>query len=106
VNSDGDADVLIVKTALDYCSVDDVAVVADDTDIVVLMMYHWKPELNQLYFATEIKEGKMASKRFNYWNLEDLCSAEPLTQYLLFIHAWAGCDSTSAIHNKGLTTSL
>ena len=47
----------------------------------------------------------MVSKRLNFWNIEDLCSAEPMTQYL-FIHAWAGCDSTSAIHNKDLTTSL
>ena len=46
MNSDADADVVIVKTTLDYCSVDDVVVVAGDTDIVVLMMYHWKPELN------------------------------------------------------------
>ena len=33
----GDADVLIVKTAIDYCSSQSVIVNADDTDILVLL---------------------------------------------------------------------
>ena len=39
----GDADVSIAKTGIEYAEVGrDVVVVAEDTDVLVLLMYHWK----------------------------------------------------------------
>ena len=41
-NSTGDADTLIVECALEYARQGtEVSVVADDTDVLVLLMYHW-----------------------------------------------------------------
>lgn len=91
----GDADVLIVQTAMEYCLYQSVMVIANDTDILVLLMYHMRPENHEVYFGTK------AGKKSSTWNIKDLCEAEEMSKYLLFIHAWAGCDTTSAIHNKG-----
>ena len=91
----GDADVLIVQTAMEYCSYQSVIVSADDTDILVLLMYHMRPEYHEVFFATK------SGKKVLTWNIKNLCEAEEMSQHLLFIHAWTGCDTTSAVHNKG-----
>ena len=45
--SSGDADTLIVASALQFAEQGhDVSVEAHDTDILVLLMYHWKPNIN------------------------------------------------------------
>ena len=90
----GDADVLIVKAAIDYCSSQGVIVNADDTYILVLLMYHMKPDYH-VYFGPKI------GKKFTICRIQDLCEAEEMSPYILFAHAWARCDTTSAIHNKG-----
>ena len=60
--STGDADILIVKKALEYAAEVDVVVAADDTDILVLLMYHWTDSLKEMFFSTETKEkGKNKS---------------------------------------------
>ena len=98
--STGDADVLIVKKALEYATNMDVVVVADDTDILVLMMYHWTDNLKEMYFSTETtKKGN--KKSLKWWNIRKLLEAQSLKKYLLFAHAWSGCDTTSATHQKG-----
>ena len=46
-NSKGDADTLIVSTAIQYTKKqeNEVAVVANDTDILVLLIYHWQKRM-------------------------------------------------------------
>ena len=52
VQSFGHADVLIVKQAIDYAKVGrDVAVMAEDTDVLVLMMSHWKTSMGNMVIA-------------------------------------------------------
>ena len=42
----GDADVTIVKRAIDYAEGgQDVVVAAEDTDILILLIYHWREDL-------------------------------------------------------------
>ena len=53
-SSTGDADTMIVQYALQYASEgSDVNVVADDTDVLVLLMYHWKQSMASIYFLSE-----------------------------------------------------
>ena len=60
--AESDADTLIVSTALDLDSEKHVVVAADDTDILVLLCYHWNHDLESIYLSTEQSDG---SKRKN-----------------------------------------
>ena len=105
VQSCGDADVLIVKQAIDYAGVGrDVVVMAEDTDILVLMMSHWKASMGDMVIAIEKKLKKKASKKLSFWKVSTLIDKKSIDQdNLLLAHAWTGCDTTSAIHQKGRT---
>ncbi len=72
-------------------------VVADDTDVLVLLMYHWKQSMASIYFLSE------AGKNTKIWKISDLVErAGPIiTSHLLFLHAWSGCDTTSATFGQG-----
>ena len=96
--STGDADTMIVQCALQYAiEGSEVNVVADDTDVLVLLMYHWKQNMSSTYFLSE------AGKSLNIWRISDLVGqAGPIvTSYLLFLHAWSGCDTISTTFGQG-----
>ena len=89
----GDADTKIVATALEVAKQQEVTVVADDTDVAVMLLYHWTEDLCDIKFYTE--RGKKC------WSIKE--SQKPLAnvkECILFIHAWFGCDSTSSIFGK------
>ena len=80
-NSTGDTDTMIVKCALDLAAQgNEVTVEADDTDILVLLIYHWKINMATLYFKSEAKK--------TMWKVQDLIATagELLTSHILFIH--------------------
>ena len=100
-NNTGDADTMIVKCALDLAAQgNEVTVVSDDTDILVLLIYHWKISMATVYFKKEAK--KMM------WRVQDLIAnaGELLTSHILFVHTWSGCDTTSATFGQGKTFLL
>ena len=72
-----DADITIIKTALTAAKDATVNVFADDTNILSLLIH-----------VTDI--------------LNDL--ENHVIKYLLFAHAFTGCDTRSAIHNLGKTS--
>ena len=49
---------------------------------------------------------KKQQKKF--WKLKDVVkkTGEALSSHILFIHAWSGCDTTSATFGQGKTTLL
>jgi len=52
--SPGDADAMIVQSAVEYAiEGSEVNVVADYTDDLVLLMYHWKQNMARMYFLSE-----------------------------------------------------
>ena len=54
--ADGDADTMIVSCALQYAAQGrEVNVVADDTDVLVLLMYHWEQNMANIHFLSEVK---------------------------------------------------
>ena len=96
--ADGDADIMIVKFTLEYAGQEcDANVVADDTDVLVLLMYHWKQSMAEVYFLSEVKKNMMV------WKICDLVTkaGQVITSHLLFLHAWTGCDTTSATFGHG-----
>lgn len=96
VNCRGDADATIVQTALEIArdSVQPVLVVADDTDIAVMLVHHWEEAHSDVYFFQE---------RWNRaWSVRESTKRnEDIKDHLLFLHAFSGCDTTSAIYSKG-----
>ena len=94
---------MIVKCTLEYAGQEcDVNVVVDDTDVLVLLMYHWKQSMAEVYFLSEVKKNMMA------WKICDLVTkvGQVITSHLLFLHAWTGCDTTSATFGHGKTSLL
>ena len=77
----------------------DVVVVAADTDILVLLMFHWKNGMN-LYMLSDVPSNKGDKEM---WKIEDLVisAGDVITSHILFIHAWSGCDTTSALYGQG-----
>ena len=50
-----DADVVIVQTAIETAKTCKTVVVADDTDILVLLLYHTTSDCSHIYFPPECK---------------------------------------------------
>ena len=102
VQCTGDADTSIVEKAIQYAhDGKTVVVAADDTDVLVLLIYHWHDGLGEIFFSTERKEGGKRNKLLKSWSVKDLVESCEYPEYILFAHAWGGCDTTSAIFKKG-----
>jgi hypothetical protein len=54
----GDADLLIVQTAVKYAINVETVVVGEDTDLFILLLHHAKADDNNIYFTSEPKNGK------------------------------------------------
>ena len=97
----GDADTSVVSETMNQAlnTTNMVVTVADDTDIAIMLLYHWREEHGDVVFFTErSNEG---------WNLKVVSPKIGMVrQHLLFIHAWSGCDTTSAPFNLGKTKFL
>ena len=80
-----------------------VTVVAEDTDVLVLLMYHWNVNMADIYFQSQAKKSQ--KKGFHSWKIQDLVATagDVVISNLLFIHAWSGCDTTCATFGHGKT---
>ena len=92
-HTDGDADYLIVKTALTKATEHTVAVIGRDTNLLVLLLYHFQPQVCNVYFDSG---GKI-------WDIgEERESLGPqICRNILFAHALEGCDTTSSLFKMG-----
>ena len=86
----GDADTMIVSTSLQLAKDKDVpvVVVADDTDVAVMLLYHWNESMQDIYFHQE--RGNKT------WSIKKTSGTIAKRQHLLFVHAWSGCDTSSS----------
>lgn len=102
LRSTDDADTLIVKVALDHCNNgDSVTVFANDTDVIIMLMYFWKQGMGQAVIRSSFtKNGRNHPKQMIVEKA--IQKLDPsIIPYLLFIHAFGGCDTVSALHEKG-----
>ena len=98
-----DGDCLVVQSAMESCADEVSVIVADDTDILVLAMHHFREEYMELYIYSETSARSKNS--FKYISIRELWRqvGPVVCSHILFIHAWTGCDTTSAIHGYGKT---
>ena len=101
--SSGDADVLIAQMALRLAKDGKCVVVSsDDTDVFCILLYHWKPDMGDIFFRSEDRRGQRRISQNRIWNIRKVFNAnESIVDHILFIHAWSGCDSTSAMYMQG-----
>lgn len=101
VHAEEDADVLIVKTAVDRSSTMKTVVVGDDTDLLVLLCFHAKMNNFDVIFKPETKSASL--KKTKIWNIKALKRklGVELCKYILFSHAILGCDTTSHLFGIG-----
>ena len=92
----GDADSTIVLTALQIARTSNkhVTVVADDTDIAVMLVHHWEDRMADIFFLQERWNKSWSIKNASTMN-------KPIKHHLLYIHAWSGCDTVSSVYGKG-----
>ena len=76
-----------------------VTTVANDTDILVMLIYHWEDGLAYVYMQRETS-GKKGQETHS---IRDICKAlNPIIKrHILFAHAWSGCDTTSHCYGYG-----
>lgn len=92
-----DADTLIINTAIDMSSAhDSVVVVGEDIDLLVLLIGLAR-SLPNVYFRKPAR-GKIAQKLYSSQSFQ---YGEAIADNILFLHAFSGCDITSALYNIG-----
>jgi len=96
VQAEGDADVDIVKAAVTMSTFKSTTLIGEDTDLLILLLYHGKMDSKELYFRSD--KGK--PNVYNIKVLKQLLGDDVCTD-LLFAHAFTGCDTTSRIFGVG-----
>ena len=88
-HASGDADLPIVAAALEIASKTSVTVVGEDTDLLVLLLYHYViTSHKEVYLFSNISKKAWDIKKAKQMIGYDTCKA------LLSIHALGGCDTT------------
>ena len=120
VQTPGDADTTIIREALhpQGCDKDRVQVMADDTDILCLLLHHYQllDSPREVFIRNVTKKcisrtsgasgeenhRSSLNTRVDHCIQDILNEAEEVTKELiLFAHAFFGCDTVSAIFNLG-----
>ena len=87
-----DADLQIVTAAIECAQNTTTAVIGEDTDLLILLIYHTQIESYDIFFYSD-KQKKKSTK---IWSIKQLVTAlGHLRHTLLFLHAFTGCDTTS-----------
>ena len=101
INCSDDADSSICHTPLDLATTGEkeVVLIADDTDILVMLTYHWKSKMKNIIFFQQ--------KMLRGWNIASLfLRLDKVKDHILFAHTMTGCDTTSAPYGKGKKSFL
>ena len=96
IQCDGDADPTVVSTTISLSSSkrdNSVMVAADDTNITIMLSYHWNGEMSEIIFNSKKSE--------TVWSIARACSNLEDKKHLLFVHVWSVCDTVSATFEKG-----
>ena len=98
-NAIGDADRLIVKTALEQARHCHTVVIGEDTDLLILLLFHHASE----HWPVFLTSARFAAAKAKIWDIQKVQDelGKHFCQKLLFLHAFSGCDTTSAPYGLG-----
>ena len=106
LHAPGDADLLIVQTAVSSALEKVTVLLGEDTDLLVLLLYHADLSSKGIYFKSEVKLSTDKKKR--NWDIKAVKEKLGLEvcHFLPFIHALTGCDTTSRFYGIGKGIAL
>ena len=104
-HASGDVVLLIVMKAVESASAVKTVLIGDDTDLLILLLYHASLDSFELFLKPEPKKSVKTSRVWNIHAVKkqlgpDICS------HILFLHAILGCDTTSQPYGIGKGKSL
>ena len=104
-NTKADADLRIVKTAIEAAANEDTVLVGEDTYFLVLLSYYAKDLTSKQYLRPK---PKAKIKKTKTW---DICATrlglgDAVCNNILFLHAILECDTTSKFYGIGKGASL
>ena len=81
-------------------------VVADDTDVLVMLVHMWDQTMGDLFLRHEAR--KSIKKNLEIISIKNVAFSLPshVKENVLFIHAWGGCDTTSVLFGQGKAAVL
>ena len=90
-----DADKEIVKCTIEPSEHYDVIVVADNTDVVIMFLFHSKPLFHKVTFALERWQKS--------WKIRDAVSTLQygLQSHIMVLYACTSCNITSVVYSRG-----
>lgn len=94
----GDADTVIAATALKIASNQAVAVAADDTDIIILLVHHLRDNFHDINFVSQRGQSRRSIRQIQRHIGKTACTQLPA------IHAIGGCDTVSSMFGIGKGT--
>ncbi len=104
-HAEEDADLLIAQTAVQSAATKNTVLVADDTDLVIMLCYYADPDGFDLsmQFST-----RGTTKKNRIWDIKVTQSelGADICNNILFIHAILGCDTTSRLYGLGKGLSM
>ena len=102
----GDADLLIVQTAINYTETNDTVIIGEDTDLLVLMCYHYDTHKHNLFFVSGT--SKCTRKIVKRWDIKKtkVLLGDNICRMLPFLHSVTGCDTTSRMFGVGKGVAL
>ena len=104
-HAEEDADLLIAQTAVQSAATKNTVLVADDTDLVILLCYYADPDDFDLFMQC-LTRGTTKKNRIRYIKVTQSGLGADICNSILFIHAILGCDTTSRLYGLGKGLSL
>ena len=102
IHSRDDADLNIAMYAISYSAHKNVTVIAEDTDILILLLSLAKDDSE---FNLHMKSDRLQKNKEEQY-IHDIkfyrkILGEDIVKGLLFLHAFSGCDTTSSFYGIG-----
>jgi len=99
IQAEGDTDVSIVETAVLSSNFRKTSLIGEDTDLLVLLVYHTcLDNCKGLFFRSGKRNG--SNLIYDIAAIKKTLGHETCSR-LLFLHAFTGCDTTSRIYEVG-----
>ena len=105
-HAEEDADLIFAQTAVQSAATKNTVLMADDTDLVILLCYYAEPDGFDLFMQFSTR-GTTKKNRL-LWDIKVTQSelGAYICNNILFIHAIFGCDTTSRLYGLGKGLSL
>lgn len=106
VNSLEDADLNIALTAVQQSSSHTVTVIGEDTDVLILLLYHcYDIKQYDIYYRSDRVGTKKSTTTHDIYLYKEVLGRD-ICKGLLFMHSFTGCDTTSAFYGVSKTHSF